>query len=117
LADKFAGAIGGGADGFQRLGFLVRRRFTLQEKAGIAQNDGQNVVEIVGDAGGQLPQGLHFLSLLRGIASHDEPRDFFLELVVGGLKFGGPQSHRIVEVIIHYLTGGQCAGRGTFEAS
>jgi len=57
------------------------------------------------------------VSLLRSIAGHREARDFSLELIIGCLKFGGPESHQIVEVIIHYLTGGQCARRGSLEAS
>ena len=87
LLDEFAGAVGGGPDLAE--GFFRRRRqgLGLQEQVGVALNDGEDVVEIVGDAGGQLADRLHFDGMaqlrLQGQAFGD-----FVGVTMDGLAFG-----------------------------
>ena len=56
-------ALGGGRDAFgDAVQFLVRRQL-LGEVLGIAEDDGQQIVEIMRDAAGELTHRLHFLGL------------------------------------------------------
>jgi hypothetical protein len=85
LADEFSGAIAGGGDGFEGFAVGIIEGFLDEEEAGVALDDGENVVEIVGDAGGQLADGFHFLDLaqlifqgvLLGDILGEEEQEFF----------------------------------------
>jgi hypothetical protein len=63
LARQVAGPPGGLGDFLEGVGRFVARRRIGHEHARMAADDGEKVVEIVGDAAGQLPDGLHFLRL------------------------------------------------------
>ena len=63
LAGEVGGALGGQADllgGVQRFLGQFRRQ---GKQRGMALNDGEDVVEIMGDAAGELADGFHFLGL------------------------------------------------------
>ena len=63
LPDEFCRAFGRGADLFQRPFRVGARRSAVEQNPGVSLNDGQDVVDVVGDAGGQLADTLHFLGL------------------------------------------------------
>ena len=81
-------ALGGGRDALgDVVQFLVRRQL-LGEVFRIAENDGQQIVEIMRDAAGELTHRLHFLGL----------GEFLVELVDGGAlaleRLGGAVEQR-----------------------
>ena len=80
LPGQLFAAIGGGADRLDRLHVLRLAQPALQDLR-VAGNDHQQIVEVVGDAAGELAERLHLLrlgELLAGLLERD------LRLVLGG---------------------------------
>lgn len=63
LAGEGGGALSGGNDFVGLLAMLRVERGVVFKHLGIALDDGEEVIEIVGDAAGQLPDGFGFLGL------------------------------------------------------
>ena len=63
LSREAGGAFGGEEDGLHRVHHLGRQRLPGKQRAGMALDDGEHVVEVVRDTGGELADGLHFLRL------------------------------------------------------
>ena len=65
LADERGGAGGGAGDLRKRFSARVGGLDLVLQQARVTLDDGEDVVEIVGDAGGQLADGLHLLGLAK----------------------------------------------------
>ena len=63
LPREVGGALRGLLDLFERLGEVGAQSGHRELEAGVALDDGEQVVEVVRDAGGELPDGFHFLRL------------------------------------------------------
>jgi hypothetical protein len=63
LTNEFPSAVSGGADAFKRFNFGGSGFLGGKEEAGVPLDNGEDVVEIMGDSGRQLADGLHFLGL------------------------------------------------------
>ena len=62
LAGQIGGAFGGVGDLSETLAvFLLEMTFVRQHQLSVAVNDGEEIVEIMGDASGELANRLHFL--------------------------------------------------------
>ena len=79
LAGQMRGALRGGGDLFQGFHLLGPAVLDIQEHARVALDDAEDIVEVVGDARGQLPHCGHALLLHDGLLA-------LLQFVVGGLE-------------------------------
>ena len=82
MAGEIGGAFGGLGDFDQARNLVGMQGFLELEHGDMAQNDGEEVVEIVGDAASQLAKRLHFLGLAKL---------FLQQLVLGDVT---PESHQ-----------------------
>ena len=63
LASQGGGAVGGAVDLFDFARGGVRRRQDIHQQLGVALDDHEEIVEVVGDAAREAAHGLHFLGL------------------------------------------------------
>jgi len=98
--------LGGGVEQTADPGQDLRRQAAAQEiQAGL--DTGQQVVEIVGDAAGELAHGFHLLSLAQQLLGLGATVHLLAQLAIALLQFGGPRLHLD-------LQGGTLAAQGLF---
>ena len=99
LPDEIGSPLGGLADFAD--GFGVRAHFAElhEEHAGMAINNGQDIIEIVGDPGGELTDGFHFLGLAELAFKLETGFALNFEPVVGRLELAGAERHHLSELI------------------
>ena len=87
LGGQFGGPFGGAIDFAKGLQDTFANILLGLEKLDIAANDGEEIIEIVGDAAGELADGLHFLGLTESLLRPGAFGHFLLQLFIGNLEF------------------------------